>query len=199
LYSAQDLGSTPSMACFTIQIYGEQMDNHRLTTNNIDEVIIEYKAKLNNIPLHIKADSFIEFMNKIKREKINYGPYPDVTLFEASNRIMTDLVILYGVKMLLDGKKKEISFDEYFVEYGNEDNNDHDVTATKDGRILKCEAFNVSSSFFQTKKSKMLKKLRSNIQENEIRLLLFNDDALKEKQELKLRDDEYYLAVKIEL
>ena len=175
------------------------MDKRKLNLGNIDLVISEYVKGLEEIPLHIEAENFIDFMNLIKRKKLSYGPYPHVTLFEASNRIMTDLVILFGVKKLLNNEINEIRFDEYTVEYGNEDKNEHDITAEKSGIKLKCEAFNVSSSFFQGKKSMMLKKLRANKKDNEILLLLFNDDALNENQKLKLEENEFYLPVKVEL
>ena len=41
---------------------------------------------------------------KLKREKIGRGPYPEVSIFETSNRIMTDLVILFGIKKILIGE-----------------------------------------------------------------------------------------------
>jgi len=34
----------------------------------------------------------------LKRNQVGLGPYPHVTLFEAANRIMTDMVILKGIK-----------------------------------------------------------------------------------------------------
>ena len=46
------------------------------------------------------------------------------------------------------------------VEYGNDNNNDHDVTAEAYGKRFCGEAFNVSPSFFEGKKWKMLKKMK---------------------------------------
>ena len=68
---------------------------------------------------------------------------------------MTDLVILKGVKWLLD--RYAFPFDEYVVEYGNEDSNDHDITAIKGSKKLFGEAFNVAPSFFQGKKLRCLR------------------------------------------
>ena len=61
-----------------------------LNNLNIDKVIKDYKSLLNQIPLLLKSDNTLEFLKKIKRDKVNYGPYPNVTLFESANRIMTD-------------------------------------------------------------------------------------------------------------
>jgi hypothetical protein len=70
---------------------------------------------------------------------------------------LSDLVILYGVKWLLDNNT--FPFESYTVEYGNENKNGFDICATGNGKTLIGEAFNVAQSFFQTKKSTMLKKL----------------------------------------
>ena len=152
---------------------------------------------LKEIPLTIKADNILDLMNSIKRRNINSGPYPNVALFEAANRIMTDLVILNGVKMLLDGKIKEIDFDDYYVEYGNENQNAHDITAQNNGKNLRCEAFNVSAAFFHTKKAKTLKKLRNNAMQEDIILVMFNKDAVSTEYQPKKIDKEYYLLVEI--
>jgi hypothetical protein len=68
-------------------------------------------------------------------EEISIGsyrsPYPTVTRFEAANRIMSDLVILYGVKWLLDNSV--FPFENYIVEYGNEDKNGFDIRAAGNG------------------------------------------------------------------
>ena len=126
----------------------------KLSIVNIDNAIFEYKKLLEDIPLTIEANSIFELLNILKRKKINKGHYPNVTLFECANRIMTDLVVLYGVRMLLNGEFKEIDFKEYDVEFGIENKNSHDITANDQNKNLKCEVFNVAGSFFQTKKVK---------------------------------------------
>ena len=63
-----------------------------------------------------------------------------MTLFEAANRVMTDLVILHGVKSLLE--YEIFPFHTYTVEFGNEDRNDFDLSASnKTGEKLIGEAF----------------------------------------------------------
>jgi hypothetical protein len=169
-----------------------------LNLKNIDYAIEKYYIEINKIPLIIRANNIIELMKKLKRDKIGYGPYPDVAVFESANRIMTDLVILKGVKLLLNGIIKDICFPEYIVEYGNENNNEHDITACDGIKKLKCEVFNTAESFFQIKKAKSLNKLRKNKTENEIILIMYNIDAVTKNYSPKNNTNEYSLAVNIE-
>lgn len=71
------------------------------------------------------------------------GPYPGVTLFEAANRIMTDLVTLHGVAWLL--KNKVFPFDSYAVGFGNENDLGFNIRAGGvDGETLVGEVSNVA-------------------------------------------------------
>ena len=83
------------------------------------------------------------------------------------------------------------------VEYGNDNNNDHDVTAEAYGKRFCGEAFNVSPSFFEGKKWKMLKKLRDKSADAEYKFIIANIDAVKETYSPKIKDREYYLFVDI--
>ncbi len=130
-----------------------------LDKNNIDNAILNYKILLKDFPTSIIAKSPLVLLTKIKREKIKLGPYPNVTLFEAANRIMSDLTILLGVKKLLQGEITEIDFNKYLIELGNEDNNGFDITASNNEYKLIGEGFNVAKSFFQPKKTSALKKM----------------------------------------
>jgi hypothetical protein len=170
-----------------------------INKRNINEVISAYKEMLGEIPLTITATTAFQLLKKLKRDEIGKGPYPDVSIFESSNRIMSDLVILFGTAKLLNGSVKELDFDEYRVEFGNESSNEYDITAIKNGKKLKGEAFNVAPSFFQGKKTKMLNKLRRNAKPNDILLIMFNADAVDSGYTPKRRNNEYYLPVEIEL
>ena len=127
------------------------------------------------------------------------SPYPNVTLFEAANRIFTDLTILFGVQRLLKNEVAGICFDEYLVSFGNENNNPHDIIAIKGERKLIGEAFNVAQSFFQGKKSTALKKLRAAKVSNEIILIMFNADAVRNGYAAKIIENEYHVPVEIKL
>ena len=169
-----------------------------LNESNIDEAIKMYLDSLNKIPLSISADSILNFLNRIKRDKVLSGPYPDVSLFESANRIMTDLTILFGVRELLGGAIPELDFREYQVEFGNENKNPHDISAESGGRKLIGEAFNVSKSYFHTKKSSALKKLNNHEDKNQIILLLYNSDAKDVHVNPKLSETEFHFPVKTE-
>ena len=131
----------------------------RLTVGNVGTALAEYSEEIASVGGKIQGKLGLKLLHEVKREPIGTGPYPDVTLFEAANRIMTDLVILNGVKWLLE--KSGFPFSEYRVEYGNEDSSAHDLMAENEDERLVGEAFNVAPSFFHGKKTAMLKKLIS--------------------------------------
>jgi len=171
----------------------------RLNIKNIEKNISIYLNSINEMDISISANNIIELLKSIKRDDIGKGPYKNVAFFEAANRIMTDLVILYGVKDLLNGKYKDINFSEYSVEYGNDHNNDFDITVENNGIELIGEAFNVSKSFFQGKKSKAIEKLRNYKCKNEklIKILMYNNDAVDIGYKPKPRKNEYHIIVEI--
>ena len=112
---------------------------------------------------------------------------------------MSDLVILYGIKYLLNNN--DFPFEAYTVEYGNENKNEHDIMAEKDGVKLSGEAFNVATSFFQGKKTSMLNKLRKNNPSPDYVVILVNSDAVDKDYALntkKLRKNEYVVFIDIE-
>ncbi len=168
-----------------------------LNESNINEVIKDYLKLMDSIPVTVEADTIFELLSKIKRHTIGSGPYPNVSLFEAANRIMTDLTILYGVKELLDGKIPEIRFDEYKVEFGNEHNNEHDIEAADSTKRLVGEAFNVAATFFQTKKAASLKKMREDGDKSKMILLLYNADAVGRSYKPEKVNNEYHLPVAV--
>ncbi len=166
-----------------------------LNSSNINKAIDDYKKLLNELPYSVESNNAFVFLTKIKREKLNLGPYPNVALFEAANRIMTDLVILYGVKELLSGKIPNVKFEKYTVEFGNENNNSNDIIAYSQNKKLIGEAFNVSKSFFQAKKTSALKKMRKQKTSKSIILLVYNSDATEISYRPKLKKNEFHLKV----
>ena len=166
--------------------------SRRLTRENIDYEIEEYLTLLDDFPISLKEENTLDFLYRIKRGKTLTGPYPDVSIFEAANRIMTDLVILFGAKKILSGCIPEIEVQELIVELGNEDQRSFDIT----GKDLRGEAFNVAPSFFQNKKSSALKKLRNN-SGNEVILLMYNEDAVTKTYIPQTLRREFHLRVKL--
>jgi hypothetical protein len=147
-----------------------------LSNRNIDKILADYLSSIERIGDSIAGFRGIRLLEGLKRGVVGFGPYPDVTLFEAANRIMTDLVILFGVRWLL--RKAIFPFDSYAVEYGNENKNGFDIRASTKEAILIGEAFNVALSFFQIKKSAMLKKLRTAAVHSDFRIVMSNNDAV---------------------
>ena len=96
-----------------------------LTVGNVGTTLAEYSATIVSVGDRIQGKLGLELLQEVKRVPTRTGPYPEVTLFEAANRIMTDLVILNGVKWLL--QESVFPFSEYRVEYGNEDYSAHDL------------------------------------------------------------------------
>lgn len=167
----------------------------KLNKQNIDRVIQEYLSSIEDIGKSLSGLRGVDLFHCLKRGEIGSGPYPTVTLFEAANRIMTDLVILKGVKWLIDSPK--FPFDEYTVEYGNEDKNDHDITASKAGKTFSGEAFNVAPSFFQSKKSSMLKKLNAQKAKADYKVIIVNSDAVKDDYSPRIKEGLYFVFVDV--
>ena len=87
------------------------------------------------------------FKRKQKNSTLKIGPYEGITVFEAANRIASDLVIINGILQLInDGKEEENS--RFTIYFGNKHvpNNGDFIINGKQG-----EAFNVASSFYKIK------------------------------------------------
>ena len=108
---------------------------------------------------------------------------------------MTDLVLLCGVRWLLE--KKVFPFSSYHVEYGHGNQNEFDPMAQESGRRLIGEAFNVAPSFFQGKKTSMLNKLRTKGRNADYTVILFNADAVHDKYVPTKDSREYHVFVDI--
>jgi hypothetical protein len=166
-----------------------------LSTSNVDTIIAEYTAAAERVGQSIANLNGLELLAALKRSKVAAGPYPDVALFEAANRIMSDLVILHGVRWLLH--HDVFPFDSSIVEYGNEDKKGFDIRASANGKTLIGEAFNVAPSFFQIKKGAMLRKLRNPAAIADFKVILINHDAVPTSYVPRLQDKEFIVVVDI--
>ena len=169
--------------------------HRKLTQENIRFSIEEYLFEISQIGSNLPDLRGIPLLQVLKRGETGIGPYKKVSLFEAANRIMTDLVILRGVEWLLHSQ--QFPFESYQVEYGNEDQYDHDISASFEGQQLIGEAFNVARSFFQGKKAKMLKKMRDSETKEATRLILANLDSVSDSYKPKLGPREAMLLVDV--
>jgi hypothetical protein len=105
-----------------------------ISKTNAGSLIATYLASVEEIGNSLGDHKVLHLLKVLKREALGAGPYPHVTMFEAANRILSDLVILYGVKLLLDNDI--FPFESYTVEYGNENKNGFDICATREWEDL---------------------------------------------------------------
>ncbi|MGO8747492.1 MAG: hypothetical protein ACLQNE_16080 [Thermoguttaceae bacterium] len=166
-----------------------------LCNSNIDQTLKDYVAEVEHLGESVASLRGFQLFEALKRDIVGTGPYPKVTLFEAANRVMTDLVILYGVRWLL--KHHVFPFDTYVVEYGNDDEQGFDIQASSDTSALIGEAFNVAPSFFQGKKGSMLKKLRQSTARADFKLIMFNHDAVRMEYVPETEEREFFVVVKV--
>lgn len=171
-----------------------------ISVDSVEARLREYVEQLSTIPPTIDAGSLYDLMRKVKRDPIGAGPYPRVSLFEAFNRIMTDLVILHGVKQLLETKEVDgspLPFDAYTVNLGNSADQAFDIYADNGEARLAGEAFNVAQAYFQPKKGATLKKLREQAADYDFILLMYNSDATREGYIPRALENEYHLTVDV--
>lgn len=103
---------------------------------------------------------------------------------------MSDLVILLGIKRIINGEFSNLKeFTDFQVELGNENNNDHDVISRANGKVLIGEAFNVAPSFFNVKKSKTIKKLLGSSLTPDHIILLCNSESHENTKSKKIDDN----------
>lgn len=172
----------------------------RLDSKNIDREISHYLEAVNQIELPTPQEDVLAFIDSLKRKSLDSGPYPKVSLFEASNRIMSDLIVLFGVRQLVTQGAvghTRLPFREYEVRLGVEGGSD--LEAAAEGQRLIGEAFNVAPSFFQQKKRSMQKKLLQSVNRADYRLIIFNADAVKSPDHYieKSEKDMLYLPVDV--
>src|SRR5471030_964057 len=101
-----------------------------LTAANVEQITEDYLLTLAELGESIHGLRGIPLLSALKRQKLGHGPYPEVTLFEAANRIMSDLVILRGVTGLI--QNGTFGIDRFLVEFGNEDKNGFDIHGEDD-------------------------------------------------------------------
>jgi hypothetical protein len=167
-----------------------------LSAENIGTITKDFHESLASIGESIHGKTGVRLFTALKREKLVGGPYPGVSLFEAANRIMSDLVILGGVNALL--KDNLFPFKSYTVEFGNEDKNGFDIRAESETETLVGEAFNVAPSFFHLKKNSALKKLRKNGATATYRILMYNDDATLLTYSARLEPGVHHVVVGVD-
>lgn len=102
-----------------------------------------------------------EMIQILKRDFQTVGPYQNITLFEALNRIGSDLVLLSGAEKIFNGAIEEIIPETIHLRMGNTDGFDFEVMCT-DHKIIYGEAFNAAPSFCKAKMRSAIRKLNKN-------------------------------------
>lgn len=94
----------------------------------------------------------------VKRHKQQVGPYIKISVFEALNRIGSDLVLLSGATKLFNGELDGIKPETIQLRMGAIRGFDFEVTL-KNKKVLYGEAFNAAESFCKEKMRQTIHKL----------------------------------------
>lgn len=158
---------------FTLHQYFNKM----LSYSELQEATAVYTSAIENTDFKLPNLATIEFMLWAKREKINFGPYQNLTFFEISNRIYSDLVLLKAAQILFE----EHHIKSIQLKMSNHAGNDL-IVIDEDNKEIKGEAFNTAPSFFQIKMRKELDKFDNNT----VGIIAFNEMALSDKNRVYL-------------
>jgi hypothetical protein len=112
----------------------------------------EYKYAITN------ADSIYDLIENIKRIPSKIGPYQNISVFEALNRIGSDLVLLSGASALFSNKLEGIKPEKIHLKMGTTHGFDFEVFLN-DNKIIYGEAFNAAASFCKPKMRQAIHKL----------------------------------------
>lgn len=171
----------------------KEIFNTALTSNELQAVTSEYNSLLENDKYALPEESVFKLMLWAKRGQMSFGPYKDLTFFEISNRIYSDLVLLKAADILF----KEHEIKSIRLNMSNHSGNDLYVT-DKNGIEIAGEAFNAAESFFQIKMRSELKKFSTGRG-----IIAFNVCALNDKNraflERKKKDYKEVLFVECDL
>jgi len=125
-----------------------------------------------------KQSSTAEIISLLKRNQYSIGPYCSITIFEAANRIASDLTLMDGVCSILQRSNWRDSTVK--LRLGTmQENGCGDFTVRKDKDRWEGEAFDVAPSFFNSKLYATLKKWKH---KNVLKFIVFNADVLKNRK-----------------
>lgn len=127
--------------------------------------------------------NYFEMIRYFKRKNINnpqkIGPYQNITIFEAANRIASDLVIINGIIQLV-AKHPELIMARFTLRLGIlHEKGRGDFTIHLDNQDLEGEAFNVAPSFFKVKFRNTISKWDKGENTGQLMYILVNDEAFE--------------------
>lgn len=105
-----------------------------------------------------KTSNIYDLINSIKRTPEKVGPYQNISVFEALNRIGSDLVLLSGAEMLFRGDLEGINPKSIHLKMGTTHGFDFEVVL-EDDKVIYGEAFNAAKSFCKQKMRQAIHKL----------------------------------------
>ena len=149
-----------------------QSSKETLKLEKLNALTRKYNEAIANSNLFFPNQETLQVMLWAKREKLTFGPYQDLTFFEISNRIYSDLVLLEAAQVLF----KEHKIKSIQLNMSNHSGNDLSVI-DKDNKALVGEAFNTAHSFFQVKMRSELKKFS----DGKSGYIAFNETALNDR------------------
>jgi len=159
----------------------EKYFDKELTKNELAEGIELYKKSIADFPFpKLNSDTTFEKIKEIKRDKFQIGPYSGLSIFEISNRLFSDLIILDGAMQLFDdpfimnAKKVET------VKLILSNKAGFDLVIKTDKGIVHGEGFNVAPSFFKQKLRATIKKFKK-ADNVENAIIIFNEDAIEDE------------------
>ncbi len=157
----------------------------------------EYLKSLKNNKYTIeKAENIYELIQNIKRSPRNIGPYRNISVFEALNRIGTDLVLLAGVEKLFNNEISTITPKNIKLNMGTTHGFDF-IVDTKDNQKINGEAFNAAESFCKYKLRQAIHKFAGHKNQNNFKsaIVFINEEVrsflleYKNKKEELLKND----------
>jgi hypothetical protein len=135
-----------------------ELFNEPLTKEQFEIAKLQFFKLLKENKYAIKnADTIYELIDNIKRTPEKVGPYQNISVFEALNRIGSDLVLLSGAAKLFNNET-DFLVNKIHLKMGNTKGFDFEVTLN-DGKIIYGEAFNAAESFCKHKMRQAIDKL----------------------------------------
>jgi hypothetical protein len=139
----------------------------------------EYKKYLVMRPFpDIEEHSYQAYLHFLKREHSPIGPYTEITVFEAANRIATDLALFEGVLKLYMAGTIEPDATVRLRLGTMQSDGKGDFSVFQTNGETQGEVFDVAPSFFKVKLGKTLRKWKGDAS---LAYIVFNKDAVDEK------------------
>jgi len=127
--------------------------------------------------------TYFEMIRYLKRKDINYpqkiGPYQNITIFEAANRIASDLVIINGIIQLVQNNPL-LQNANFTIRLGIlHEKGKGDFTIHLENEDFEGEAFNVAPSFLNVKLRNTISKWNKEENREKLKYILVNDEAFE--------------------